>query len=424
MSSIDWAVAQALGGQQIDGELYRLRAEHEARLRSTQAELEAQCANTEALRTECGENLEIPNDPVQEAAGILAKAQTALADKKEDLQRARQTREAYRLRHGLTRMPVDPSTVQNLLFLAIVIFVEAGINASFFQNAYMVASPFAALLLSVLISITNVSVSTCAGYFIGRWLSYGRDAADANAPEFIAIRRRAMVLFCGFLAVIAVFHITVGLVRATETLDHIRHNLANYQAVLTTPEALFLILTGACLSALAYHKGQHAFADPYPGYGQRQRAVQAVQDEIFDLYDESAQEIEDCFADAHDAIKKHARKQQRACQQYNKAVRHCVTARRNLERGIGRAESELRMQVAQLATAHLSSRGRKSVIIEQALDHLVQFNGFLDAELPPYVQARPDPALQTEFAQAKSEALARLSALFQDIVDPHSGEPS
>ena len=424
MSNLNWAVAQALGGRPIDGELYKLRAEREAWLRGEQVELQSRCAEAQALWAECEQVRAHAPEVAAEVEGLLAQAQTVLFDQQGALQCAKQILEAYRLRQGLTRSPTAPNTAVSALTLGSLIMVEGGINAAFFQNAAMAVSPIASLLTSVLISISNVTVSACGGYFIGRYRDYGRDAADANAPEFCTVRRRSRWLFGGFLGVMAFFHTTVGLVRSSESLDHVTHSLASYAALLTTPEAVFLILTGSCLSMLAYHKGKNAFDDPYPGYGQRQRAVQALQDEILDHYDDFAQAIEDQFDEAQEGAVQHAQEQQQLCTQYNQAVSACYAARRNLERAVGTAESELRREVAQLANAHRSTRGRKSLATEHALASLVRFEGFLDDELPAYRQVNPNTQYQVPLTQAKADALERLGTLFRQALDTPPGDPS
>ena len=417
MSQIDWAVAQGVGGKQIDEALYKLRAGHESKLRSCQANLNTICARAQALDITSTADPGILPDPSAEVGGVLAMAGTALANKAAALERTKQIEEAFRLRHGLTRGCIAPSVLQSILFLAILIVIEGLINASFFQNAAMTASPAAALLTSVLISITNITLSTCAGYFIGRYTGYGANAADSGDPEFKYIRLRAKALFWCFLAVMAVFHATVGLIRATESLDHIFHDPDSYRALITTPEAFFLVLTGACLSLLAYRKGKMSFDDPYPGYGQRHRAVLAIEDEIFDLHEEFAGEIEDCFARGEKELARHYKKQQRALDKYNKVVGASADAQRKLERAISTAESELRMEVAQLASAHRSTRGRKSSATEQALDHLVRFEGYLDTPLPVYATGGPDKSAQTRLSKCKSDALSRLSILFQNALE-------
>ncbi|MCU7805671.1 MAG: hypothetical protein KZQ96_20995 [Candidatus Thiodiazotropha sp. (ex Lucinoma borealis)] len=104
MSKLDWVVAQALGGQAIDDELYRLRAEHEKRLRTEQDVLKALCAEADDLRTKLSSSPNVPTATL-DIDGLLSVAKASLVDKKEALFRAEQALAAYRLRHGLTREP-------------------------------------------------------------------------------------------------------------------------------------------------------------------------------------------------------------------------------------------------------------------------------------------------------------------------------
>ena len=421
MSTLDWAVAQALGGKEIGSELYRLRADQEERLRTEQTELGALCAKAEALRPEC-ETQADANVAFTNAQNVLALAPKELRSREQDIQRAEQALEAYRLRHGLTRGPIDPNTAQKLFLLAILLFGEAGINAGFFQNAYMAASPLAALLISLLISITNITVNTCAGYFIGRWKDYGANAADADASKFLSARRQAKGLFWVFLVAVGFFHATVGLIRATESLISINHTLASYVALVTTPESVFLVLTGACFSIFAYHKGKEAFDDPYPGYGQRHRAVKDLKEELHDRYEDFLEQIEAHFADDERALNKQTKARERTIEQYNKAVGLCLEARRKLVRAVSAAESELRMQVAQLSTHHQAARGRKNTVTERSLDQIISFNVFLQDELPTYVQPVHQYAQKTQLANAKSAALKQLSDALQNHPETNFGE--
>lgn len=423
MSTIDWVMAQGLGRQQIDGELYRLRASHEEPLRTAQGKLQEQCAKAEALRVELEADLDIPADTPVIVEDVLAKAATTLPGKFKALQRAEQTQEAYRLRHGLTREPAEPDTAKNLLFLMILVFVEAGINASFFQNAYMVASPVAALLTSVLFSIANIVVSVCAGYSIGRWKTFGANAADSDAPEFTARRNQAKWQFRGFLGVMIFLHATVGLIRSLESLDTVHHTLANYAGLFTTPEAFFLVLTGACMSVLAYQKGVYAFGDPYPEYGDHHRRVMAANDELLDLFDDFLQQIEKRFDCTIDVIDTSSKAKNKGIKKYNQVVKACVDARHDLGHAVGKAESEVRMQIAQMVNHHRGARGRRTPIAESALGHLVSFQSFLNCDLPAYLPTPETSPRKAQLVEAKSDALKRLNAILQRTYESNSGEP-
>ena len=60
--------------------------------------------------------------------------------------------------------------------------------------------------------------------------------------EKFASTARGWLLFL-FIGLLGYFHMTVGLVRASESLEKVHHSLTNYIYVITTPEALFLVLT-------------------------------------------------------------------------------------------------------------------------------------------------------------------------------------
>jgi len=129
-----------------------------------------------------------------------------------------------------------------------MVFGEALLNAAFFSNAHMVAGPAAALLTSFLISMTNVTASTCAGFFIGRYLSFGSNALGSNDAHFRKKRTKAKYQFIGFIALMVFFHLTVGLVRAQESIEAVSHSPFAYLQMLKTPEAIFLTLMGGCMS--------------------------------------------------------------------------------------------------------------------------------------------------------------------------------
>ncbi|MCU7805672.1 MAG: hypothetical protein KZQ96_21000 [Candidatus Thiodiazotropha sp. (ex Lucinoma borealis)] len=312
--------------------------------------------------------------------------------------------------------------LDTILLLLLMIFVETGINATFLQNAHMVTGPLSALLASLLISLTNVTVSVCAGYFIGRWINYGTNAADADEPEFAIRRQIAQALFVLFLVVIAGFHLTVGLVRALASLDNIHHSVESYTALFTTPEAVFLVLTGACLSVLAYHKGLHSFNDPYPGYGERHRTVLTRRIELFEAYEELSEALTEQFDGAICEAVKCAKIRGRAVEKYHRVVGDCLKAHRRLQRSVGEAETVLRLQVAQLATHHRGVRGRKSTVTSHSLGQLVSFEGFLGTELPPFLHVPSSNEAKAPLAQAKAQALSRLSQLYDRILQTEHGD--
>ncbi len=266
-----------------------------------------------------------------------------------------------------------------------------------------------------------MSVCTCAGYFIGRWLDFGANAADADTPTFQSIRRKAHRQFIGFLATIVLFHITVGLVRALESLDQIVHSLSAYTQLLTTPEALFLVLTGSCLSVLAYHKGLSAFDDPYPGYGERGRAVQFLLDDIADLYENLSSHITDEFERTFEDLEDTAKDSKKAVDHYNKAVQSCHTSRRELEQQVNAAESQMRAEVAQIVNHHRAVRQHNDQAMPEAdFCNLVSFQDYLAIELPAFRHTSEKIDLGTELLEARAMALKRLSDFFHHATESYS----
>ncbi len=421
---IDWVMSQALGGNNIDSETYRLRANHEDNIRIFQNSLKSKCAEAESLKTELENKFSDKIIHNVQCDDLLAEARTIIPYKAREIKRAEQSQEAFRLRHGLTREPVSPKTAQNIMFLIILMFGEAGINSSFFQNAYMVASPFSALMTSLLISVTNVLACTCAGFFIGRWKHYGANAVDANYDFFTSRRNQAKILFWCFIAVITFFHTTVGLVRALESLDKVEHSIVAYLAIITTPEALFLVITGSCLSILAYQKGKHAFADPYPEFGERHEAVTKLHDDLVDVFDDFTQLIEERFDDAILTIEKLIKKQQLSLKKYNQCITSCMNAKRDLEQAVSKAESQINMQLSQISDHHSSISGANSCSAANNAKRPVSFKNYLNFDVPAFHHP-PDMKAQTaKLNEERALALKQLNTIFQVVFEHNIGDKS
>ncbi|MEN8129335.1 MAG: hypothetical protein ABFS45_03900 [Pseudomonadota bacterium] len=425
MSTVERTQAQGMGGQPMDGEIYRQRETQAEPVIDARDKVLSECAKAQALAPNLG-GAALPSSELDtDIEDLVAIVATLLPGKIKALWRAIRALEAFRVHHGITREPVVPHILLSVMILLCMILGESVINASFFQNAYMVASPFAALLLSTLISTTNVAVSVCAGYFIGRWREYGHNAVDSDAPEFAQRRERAGQQFVAYVLVMALFHISVGLVRVQESLDPVQHSLESYKALLTTPEALFLVLMGVCISVLAYHKGKTAFADPYPGYGGRAHAVLEAEEDLLDLREEIAQQLEERFDEAEEAVEKTAKTTKRAYEKYNKAVTASQEARRTLERKVRTAESGLRARIAQLAGYHSAVRGKEAPAPEAIPDHLVSFEEYLDVvEIPAFAHPPDVSASKARLAKARAEAQGRLSNEFQTLFQTIEGELS
>jgi hypothetical protein len=173
------------------------------------------------------------------------------------------------------------------------------------------------------------------------------------------------------------------------------------------------------MSVAAYYKGTHSFLDPYPGYGERARAVRLLRDDIADWHEELAGQIEDRFEDAEGALDKAVKARTQAITKYNKAVDGCHQAWRILEREVRSAESQLRVHIAQIAGQYRAVRRCKSSKTEEAIpEHLVSFRGYLDVAMPPYAPPPEVGTCKARLAVAKADALKTLSALFQHAYEP------
>ncbi|WP_316364650.1 hypothetical protein [Candidatus Thiodiazotropha sp. CDECU1] len=417
MSKFDRAVAQGLGEQSIDAALYEQRREHEERLIQVRGQYKEACDKAEALRTDAEEQEPPRTDISSVIEALLAQAREALSGLSKTCARAAQILEAFRLRHGLTRAPAQPQAATASMVLSLLVFVEAAANAAFFANAHMVAGPFAALQTSVLISLTNVSVSALGGYLIGRWMDYGKNAEDERDPAFSIPRLRARIALAGLIGILGWFHMTVGLVRATESLDIVHHSVSSYALVLTTPESLFLVLTGACLSVLAYRKGKFSFDDPYPGYGTRSRALQTLRDEVVDAYEDFREQIEERFDEAQRDAAKAAKSGVQGIVRYNAAVKACRAEARKLEEAVKQAESTMRMQAARLTSHHRAARGRRSAVSENDLTHLLVFDDYLPDALPVAAKDSHEKASRVHFAAQKADALAQITSHYQSLLN-------
>ncbi len=416
---LDSAQANRVGNEESYEVLAELHASHEVRIQAEYEKLRELCNHVQMLLTDFDPSKDSKFDLALALDDLFAKANIHFTEQKEKIIRAISYFEAFRLRHGLSHEPDDQQFTLNLMVLALMIFVEGGINSSFFLNAHMVAGPFAAVLTSVLISFANVFVSALVGFFVGRYKHYGEKAADHDAVEFISIRNKAKRRFWGYVTLMAGFHATVGLVRATEELDRVHHNLEAYLALLTTPEAVFLVMTGAGFSVLAYHKGKH-LDEPYPDYSKYQRRITDLRDEVTDLYETFAEEIIDRHDDVLADLEKQAKARKKDNDAINQAIQVCVEAKSKLEAVISKAQADMRRQIAQITSVFKPKRGRKSKTTEVVLNDLSRFDSYLDIDLPNYVQAADSHDQKAVLVKSRSEALQRLSTLFETAMKSDS----
>lgn len=418
MSNTEGFLAGMLSGQPLDGELERIHARYIGSLRDRQAALQGLCGEAKNLKDQLGTTPPASIDVCTEADTITAAAALILSERGKAVRRFGRVLRAYCLRHGHIPGAVKRSTAIAVMVLLLAVFGEALVNVSFFLNAHMVAGPLAALLVSFLISLTNVTACTCAGYFIGRYRDYGIPAQDADNPVFRAVRAKANWLFRGFIGVMAGFHLTIGLIRSQATLEDIEHSLSRYGELLTTPEAIFLIMVGVCMSVFAYHKGKTALGG-YPGVDEREQDVHTARNELQESYADSCDAIEDIFDRAESASDKLFKEQAKAVDTYNDKVKECHKESRALEQAAGQAESDCRAEIAQAVTFAMTLNGKDQQPPADLLAQYASFEAVLTAiELPAFHHPPDHSAYKADLAKAKAAALKTLSAFYQEALNP------
>lgn len=397
-------------------ELHRHHAKLNKPLQAMSGPLSARCKETENIKS----RLKIPSNTgnqniIQKLDSIITQAERTLERKAHTLNQVSQAEKAFSVTHNLIDKSSTPNPLISLLLMGICVFIDAGVNSSFLYNAHMVSGPFAALIVSFLISLTNVVLAVSGGYYIGRFLNYGVRSTDADTQEIKAVRDRAKWQFKVFIAVMAFFILTVGLVRSTESLDKIGHSLAHYHELIVTPEAVFLVLLNICIAIFSFHKGKTGFSHPYGDYSTYQQSVTAAHDDLYQSYEGYLDEIEDACADGEDDAQTQVSMQAKAIKEYNRRVTECHQLSRELEEATRAAENEFSAAATRIINTHSVIEGKEIAIPDGLLNHFT-FNDASGIELPEFYHASSrsenDPAL----AKAKAAALKRLS----DVLKRHA----
>ncbi len=381
-------------------------------LQAKMSSLSALCKETANQKKQINASTNPSGPPVAQFDGIATKAEQTLPQKALALRQAEQAEKAFCTTHNLIDKTINPNPVVSILMIAICVFVDAGVNASFLYNAHMVSGPFAALLVSFLISLTNVVLSVCGGFFLGRFLNYGCNSADPDAPEFKKIRDRAKRLFRVFIGVMGFFILTVGLVRSTESLDRIGHTLTHYHELIVTPEAVFLVLLNICIAVFSYHKGRSGFTHPYGNYSAFRKSVTAAREDLYDTYDDLVEEIEDVCAVVEDNAKAQESSQEKSIKQYNKKVTECHQEKDDLDQAARNAESEFSAAVTRMIDMQAVLAGKPIAIPDGLLDQFT-FVDVSTIELPEFYRSSQRNTNNPALTKAKAAALKDLSNTFK-----------
>jgi len=172
-------MALALKADTLAGGLQECRATHEQTLAPRLADVDRKRAEFDALQATLSERAPIHYcDFVTD--GILARAEFEFGAAAAFWLGAKRAKEGFKARMGMTREADDTAVTENILKISALIVLDALLNAGFFLNAHMTSGPLAALLASGLISLVNVGACVAGGYFIGRYIDYGKEASDGR----------------------------------------------------------------------------------------------------------------------------------------------------------------------------------------------------------------------------------------------------
>lgn len=213
------------------------------------------------------------------------------------------------------------------------------------------------------------------------------------------------------------FHTTVGLVRTQESLEQINHSLAHYYIMLQTPEAVFLVLLGSCMSVIAFYKGIYSFDCPHPEIGRLQQAEIAAKQDIQSTYEFYQQEIESHFENSDRELQVPISERRKAVERYNKAVSACYEAKMRLDQSVRSAEAICRGKLAELITAYSCISGEEQSIPVDTLKSMVSFEKYLDFELPAFRFIPEASIFKSDLLHQKNQAVKRLAEIFQSAIN-------
>lgn len=402
----------ARGDTSITGELDRRRVTKAVELEVMRGEVRRCIDEVTAMNAMSGNEADSADNLLAQADSLT----TSLKDNQGRLLEARETAakdcENFRHKHMLTRNPQTPAALLNILTSGCICLLETFGNAAFLSQAHMVATPTGALTTSFVISLSNVVMSSVGGFYIGRYKDFGENAINPDAPEFKRVRSRAKWQFKAFVAGMAGYTATIGLVRSQETLERVTHSLPAYFELITTPEALMLMGVSACISVFTYSKSKTAFSDEYPGFSKQHAAVEDANEALMDFEDDSRGKINDLFEEALEALKTEQKRQSKNHRKADKALTDCHASYRELEKRIAVDQSALHGECCQLINDFKGCGGKVDKDFD--LEAHCSFVEIMDGLTLPESPSKSDIAdTVRDIKAAHYMALERLNAAFK-----------
>ncbi|WP_420857873.1 hypothetical protein [Marivivens marinus] len=215
-------------------------------------------------------------------------------------------RQTFRQRHRLMRPAVEFSGWPKTIAIGmLLLLIETVLNGYLFaQNN--VLGMLGGILAALLVSISNVGVSSLAGYF-SRYLNHRN----------LLWKLLGLLVLVFWICYAAGFNLAVAHFRDgveqtgdwTFAAENALETLTTEPLGIASIESWLLVLIGVLISLLAFLKGLHT-DDPYPGYGKVSRAVLAAREAYASELEAAIGELEhkrdaaiDELRDAHDEVR-------------------------------------------------------------------------------------------------------------------------
>ncbi|OHU89199.1 MULTISPECIES: hypothetical protein [Pseudoalteromonas] len=370
------------------------------------AKVEQGLLEVETLEPEQNNSIDFSAGLQDEIDHVLSRTAEDLPDKLCAIDNAQNEINTFKTELGIERDPTMPNVLFNFLFFAALTGCESILNASFFATAHLTGSPVDALTLAGLIAFTNVTVSATFGFFVLRYSSYGKNAIDPS--DYGLNRSLAKVGLTLFVIIAALFHLEIGLVRSQESLV-VTHSVDSYLAIFNVPEAIFLILTGSCLSLLSFVKARTAFSDPIPGYSALYRALEQAVEDKEDLREEATEQIEVLIEDCLDEFESRKKADDKAREAYNSAVLDVKALISDLENHLYQSQTRLYQNAQTLVSKFKLTPDE---IADLNLEIVCRFDSLLSVDVPQAFPPPKEAKLPNTLRITKAKAVKALDALF------------
>lgn len=306
-----------------------------------------------------------------------------LRDKKqESLKSHRQ----FQYEHGVDRPVRHPDLLMTISIILIFWFVETILSTGLFVADGMF-DIIIALATAMVISCVTTLLASTAGFFAGRYIEY-----KINTPIPLArdrnIRKTAWVgLGCACFS-LAMLHFGAARVRATHEMDKIfDFSEVGFFTTFGDYFALALIACGIVNAVISFYKGRHGFSDFIVGYSQISNDTEKMLNQnANDLYQEILDQIDECFDESCEDLKKKSTTLNKDIIAYQKSYR-------DLQQITTQHNNEIATEIDYLCIIEAEQIAQEEYVYQKATKHKPSANYIatleaLSVEVMPEYDAR------------------------------------